>query len=93
MYFRFALLMCKLTRTSPSLLLHPLDFLGCDEIEELSFFPGMDLDGEYKRKFCSRMLGIYAKKFNVLPMGQRAAELKEIQSRLPIKKYPRPEMA
>ena len=90
MYFRLALSMCKLTRTNPSLLLHPLDFLGGDEIEELSFFPGMDLDGAFKRKFCSRMLGIYAKNFNVLPMGQRAAELQAIESRLPTKKYPRP---
>jgi peptidoglycan/xylan/chitin deacetylase (PgdA/CDA1 family) len=87
MYFRFALAMCKLTRTSPSLLLHPLDFLGGDEIEELSFFPGMDLDGEYKRQFCSKMLGIYAKNFRVLPMGQRAAEINSAADRLPVKTY------
>ncbi len=89
LYFRFALAMCKLTRTSPSLLLHPLDFLGGDEIEELSFFPGMDLDGDYKRQFCSKMLGIYAKSFRVLPMGQRAAEINQFAEKLPVKTYSR----
>ena len=29
-YFRTALAMCQMTGTQPSLLLHPLDFLGCD---------------------------------------------------------------
>ena len=92
-YFRFAILMCKLTRTCPSLLMHPLDFLGGDEIEELSFFPGMGLDGAYKRDFCSRMLGIFKHNFDVMPMGKRAAQIKAQQASLPIKTYPRPAMA
>ena len=90
MYFRFAVLMCKLTRTSPSLLMHPLDFLGGDEVEELRFFPGMSLDGEFKRRFCSKILGIYKRNFNVLPMGKRAAEIKQRESQLSVKSYPKP---
>ena len=39
-YFRFALLMCRLTRVSPSILLHPLDFIGCDDVGELRFLSG-----------------------------------------------------
>jgi len=42
-YFRFALLMCRLTGTTPSILLHPLDFIGKGEVPELDFFPGMSL--------------------------------------------------
>ena len=39
LYFRTALMLCKLTRTPPSILLHPLDFLGGDDEKDLSFFP------------------------------------------------------
>lgn len=47
-YFRFALLMCRLTRVSPSILLHPLDFIGADDVGNLDFFPGMDMAAEVK---------------------------------------------
>ncbi len=47
-YFRFALTLCRLTSTAPSILLHPLDFLGKEDDPDLSFFPGMDLGAEAK---------------------------------------------
>jgi len=47
-YFRSALLLCQLTRTHPSLLLHPLDFLGGDDLSALAFFPAMRLRSEAK---------------------------------------------
>ncbi|QDV59416.1 Peptidoglycan deacetylase [Rosistilla oblonga] len=75
LYFRIALAICRLTRTSPSLLLHPLDFLGGDEVPQLSFFPGMKLTGDVKRAFSERMLAIYAKQFEVLPMGEHAVRI------------------
>ncbi len=74
-YFAMALQMCKWTRTAPSLLLHPLDFLGADEVPQLSFFPGMQLSGKRKRAFVLRSLQRYARKFHVLPMHQRAENL------------------
>ncbi len=74
-YFRFALSLCKLTGTAPSLLLHPLDFLGGDEIKELDFFPAMNMPGERKREFVSKILGIYASKFTVVNMQRRADSL------------------
>jgi peptidoglycan/xylan/chitin deacetylase (PgdA/CDA1 family) len=48
-YFRAALRLCRLTGVAPSILLHPLDFLGVDDVEGLSFFPGMGLTGRKKR--------------------------------------------
>lgn len=80
-YFRFALRMCRLTRTSPSLLLHPLDFLGGDEVPQLSFFPGMKRSGDEKRAFSERMLQIYAHQFQVLPMGKRAEQIAAITTK------------
>jgi len=47
-YFRFALLMCRMTGVAPSILLHPLDFIGCDDVGELEFFPGMDMKAKDK---------------------------------------------
>jgi hypothetical protein len=38
-YLRFAIMMCKVTRTQPSYLLHPLDLIGKDVVPELAFFP------------------------------------------------------
>ena len=71
-YFRIATLLCRLTRTSPSLLLHPLDFLGGDEIRELSFFPAMDLSGERKIELVSQILSIYSDSFTIVPVKDHA---------------------
>jgi peptidoglycan/xylan/chitin deacetylase (PgdA/CDA1 family) len=40
-YFRTALALCRATGTPPSLLLHPPDFLGCEDDEDMAYFPGM----------------------------------------------------
>lgn len=47
-YLGLALTLCRLTRTQPSFLLHPLDFLGGDQISELPFFPAMHLTTKRK---------------------------------------------
>ena len=41
-YFQFALKLCRLRGISPSLLLHPLDFLGRDDRNRLGVFPCYD---------------------------------------------------
>jgi len=71
-YFKLALGLCKLTRTLPSLLLHPLDFLGCDDVKELSFFPAMDLTSDEKIKLVGDVLSIYSDRFTVVPLRQQA---------------------
>jgi peptidoglycan-N-acetylglucosamine deacetylase len=72
LYFVFALLLCKVTRTQPSLLLHPLDFLGCEDIQELSFFPAMDMTAEEKLNLVSKFLSVYAAYFDVVPLRVHA---------------------
>ncbi len=47
-YFRSALVFCWLNRIEPSILLHPLDFLGADSEPSLSYFPGMSLRTDAK---------------------------------------------
>jgi hypothetical protein len=73
-YFRLAMLLCHLTRTSPSLLLHPLDFLGGDDIKKLSFFPAMNLSKDKKLKLVSQVLRLYTDHFRVVTMQEHARE-------------------
>ena len=48
LYWRSALRMCRLGGVEPNLLLHPLDFLGKDDVGSLAFFPGMNLSSGLK---------------------------------------------
>jgi hypothetical protein len=83
LYFRFAMLLCRLTGTQPSMLMHPLDFLGADDVPELAFFPGMSLPAHKKLATLSKTLKILTNHFTVLPMGQHA-ELVAGTARLPL---------
>lgn len=74
-YLRFALHMCRMTGTQPSLLLHPLDFLGGDDVSELSFFPAMQMGGKNKVDLLERFLRMIDDHFIVIPVGAHAARL------------------
>ncbi|MEM9342748.1 MAG: polysaccharide deacetylase family protein [Pseudomonadota bacterium] len=76
-YFRTALRMCRVAELEPSLLLHPLDFVGGDDVESLAFFPGMKRPAEVKLRRMDRWLGMLAKRFEVLAMGAYVAEIAE----------------
>jgi hypothetical protein len=76
-YFRLAMGLCQLTQTHPSLLLHPLDFLGSNDIKELSFFPAMNLHSEEKIKLVSDIISIYSEYFTIVPMGEQARAISQ----------------
>lgn len=76
-YWRAAVALCRLTGVGPSLLLHPLDFLGGDDDADLAFFPGMKMGGDEKIAFVRKILADFAARFTVLPMGQHASMLAE----------------
>jgi len=71
-YMRFALAMCRARGVEPSVLLHPLDFLGREDVQSLSFFPGMDLPRSHKLEMAERLLGAYRERFDVVPMSEHA---------------------
>lgn len=73
-YFRTALRLCRLRGVQPSLLLHPLDLLGSDDTQDLSFFPGMKVTSEKKLEVVSRALQLMSEQFNVLTLQQHAME-------------------
>lgn len=74
-YFSAALRLCRLRGVEPSILLHPLDFLGADDVDSLGFFPGMAMSGADKRVTVLRCLDELAKQFDVVPMGDHAERI------------------
>jgi len=71
-YFRSAMRFCKLNRVEPSLLLHPLDFLGRDDEEELAFFPGMNATADFKLPLAEQLLMWMTQQFDCITMAEHA---------------------
>lgn len=71
-YVRAALHACRISGTEPSLLLHPLDFIGADECPELAFFPGMQLPVEGRIEMADYFLTALRSTFEVVPLSRHA---------------------
>jgi peptidoglycan/xylan/chitin deacetylase (PgdA/CDA1 family) len=88
-YFATAIALCRATGVAPSILLHPLDLLGGDEVRSLGFFPAMRLPGAAKRAWTEQTLDLLAKQFRIVPLAEHAAALRDdsslrrIEPRLP----------
>src|SRR5262245_59371435 len=64
---------CQAAGVEPSLLLHPLDFLGGDEEPDLGFFPAMKMAGAAKRDFVRELLADFSRRFRVVSLDEYAA--------------------
>jgi hypothetical protein len=84
LYVNLAMWMCRLTRHEPSILLHPLDFLGKEDVASLAFFPGMGLSTQSKLKCAEHYLGRLQAHFEVLSLGDHARAI-AARERLPLK--------
>lgn len=73
LYFRMAMTLCGVTGTAPSLLLHPLDFLGREDIPDLSFFPAMQLARERKLEIAAETIDAFARRYTVRTLADHAA--------------------
>jgi hypothetical protein len=71
-YWKLALAMCRWTETQPSLLLHPLDFLGAEDCPELGFFPAMQSPAGPKLSVAREVLDIFARQFTIVPLQEHA---------------------
>jgi peptidoglycan/xylan/chitin deacetylase (PgdA/CDA1 family) len=76
-YFWWAIKMCRLTRTEPSILLHPLDFLGCDDDQDLSFFPAMNIPSKTKLDVVRSAFQTLKSNFDAVNMSAHAIRLSE----------------
>ena len=74
-YFRSALGLCRIAGIQPSLLLHPLDFLGAEEGRALGFFPAMAMALERKRTLMVRALALLASRHRIVQLAEHAGVL------------------
>jgi peptidoglycan-N-acetylglucosamine deacetylase len=72
-YFARALDVCRLRRVDPSILLHPLDLLGPDDVDALRFFPGMSMPIRDKLSVLDSCLELFVERFDVRTMGEHGA--------------------
>lgn len=72
LYLNMAITFCRITGTGPSFLLHPLDLIGGNQVPELSFFPGMDLNREQKIKIFKKVIKILSRYFKLSDMSTHA---------------------
>jgi peptidoglycan/xylan/chitin deacetylase (PgdA/CDA1 family) len=86
LYLKTALTLCRMTATAPSFLLHPLDFIGCEEAEKLSFFPGMDISRDKKLDILNTAIKNLRKDFTLVNMSTYARSI--IHSKINRIQYP-----
>ncbi len=72
LYWETALRFCQFTGTGISLLLHPLDFLGSEDVKSLAFFPAMQLGSQVKLERMNEFLALLAARFEILPLREHA---------------------
>ncbi|QDT68382.1 Polysaccharide deacetylase [Planctomycetes bacterium MalM25] len=71
-YWRTAMRLCRLRGVAPTLLLHPLDFLGEEDEPQLAYFPGMRLTREAKLSLLSDTLADLARNRQVVTVAEHA---------------------
>jgi hypothetical protein len=74
-YFRTALAACRAGGIHPSILFHPLDWLGGEEVPALRFFPGMALRASRKVALLRDSLRLVQESFTLERMGAQALRL------------------
>ena len=73
--------MCRMMGVAPSLLLHPLDFMGCDDEKDLAFFPAMGRPAEPKVELVSQMLDMMSQHYDIRPMKDHSAAIAEMNTK------------
>ena len=76
-YFRAALVLCRVMGIQPSLLLHPLDFLGEDDLDALAFFPAMELRSETKLRTVRQALSFLSDRYQVLTVKEHVTSCRQ----------------
>ena len=68
LYLTVAIRLCKITKTPISFLLHPLDLIGGDQITQLAFFPGMNVNSIKKVEIFKAVIQTLNKHYEVVNM-------------------------
>jgi len=79
LYLSTAITMCKITRTPISFLLHPLDLIGGDQITQLAFFPGMNVNSNKKVEVFKTVINCLKKNYKVTNMSTQYNHLRNLK--------------
>jgi len=79
LYLNIAIFLCKLTRTEPSFLLHPLDLIGGDQIKSLAFFPGMNISSSRKIFIFKKVMKKLAKHYELITMEEHTNLIRQMK--------------
>lgn len=79
LYLYCSIYLCKLTKTQPSFLLHPLDLIGGDQISSLAFFPGMNISSERKIFIFKKVIITLNKHFNLVKMSEHLRSIQKVK--------------
>jgi hypothetical protein len=71
-YCRFALGLCRLSGVAPSMLLHPLDFLGCEDESDLAFFPAMGMKRDKKIQLVRETIQMISERYEIVTLQEHA---------------------
>jgi peptidoglycan-N-acetylglucosamine deacetylase len=84
LYLSIAIGLCKLTKTPISFLLHPLDLIGGDQITQLAFFPGMNVESKRKVEIFKNVIQTMNRHYEVVNMSKLWNNLDRIMKINPI---------
>lgn len=74
-YLKTAISLCKVTGTEPSFLLHPLDLIGGDQLQDLAFFPGMNVSSAKKIDVFNMVIKELKNNFDIVSMTTQASNI------------------
>lgn len=80
LYLNFAIGMCKITKTEPSLLLHPLDFMGKEDDVELRSFPAMGQPVARKLELMHLFIDRLTESFKPVTVGEHVEQIAKSNS-------------
>ena len=83
-YFEASLRLCRLASVEPSILLHPLDFLGAEDVPSLAFFPAMRSSSGPKLALVEHCFSRMQALFDVRTLGEHASAIESRGSLVPV---------
>ncbi len=75
LYLNTAITMCKITKTPISFLLHPLDLIGGDQISQLAFFPGMNVNSDKKVDVFKKVISQLQRHYEMVNMDKHYSSM------------------
>lgn len=69
-YLKMWISLSKQLKVAPSILLHPPDFLGAEDLPALSFFPGMKLSRKFKLELVNEIFTELKNHFQIITLNE-----------------------